>query len=607
MKSLPEFNVLDHLSALEIVKETATEYHCKCPACDKGGFKINKREGKYSGFACDCTIKQIREAIKPISEAFDAVAPKKAIRPAGAKSYFYSDWDGNRLAKVERVDRGDGNKDFYQNHWTGTEYKPGLSAQQKLKIAPYRFQEVEQAIAGGAPFVFWVEGESAADALWRLGCPATTSIGGSKAYHHSQRIGHLLGDSRLVVCPDMDEPGIEYAEKVAADHGESFWLYAFPGAPQWRKIESGTGVDVADWITQGATKDELLAAIETSQRRAVEPDLSEKVVQLRKAVVDYSEEVDPYLQVLKSQLISDEFRVRGRSLQRLVDIESSEQDIGLVGMADITADLFSEIERRANGETLPGVPTGFYDLDTMTQGFQPSDFVVLAGRPAMGKTAMMLSLAVSAAVGSGLAAVFSLEMSKQQLVYRLLSSMSRIETGRLRTGRIAAHEWEPLGHAISNLSRLNVVIDDSAALTVDGIDQRLSVLNEPPKIVLIDYVSLIDGPGENNVARVTAISRGLKKLAKKYSIPVLALSQLSRGVEARTNKRPMMSDLRESGALEQDADLVMMLYREEYYEPDTPDRGIAELIVAKHRSGPVGTVKLLFEPQYTQFKNLARG
>ncbi len=207
-------------------------------------------------------------------------------------------------------------------------------------------------------------------------------------------------------------------------------------------------------------------------------------------------------------------------------------------------------------------------------------------------------------------AVFSLEMSKEQLVYRLLSSEAQVESGRLRSGRISQNEWEPLGHAISVLSQLPVFIDDTPNISVTEMRSKCRRLQAEQGgalgLVLIDYLQLMEGSGsDNRVQELSKVTRALKGLARELQVPVIALSQLSRGVEARTNKRPMMSDLRESGSIEQDADLIIMLYRDEYYNPDTPDRGIAEVIITKHRNGPVGTVKLLFEPQFTRFRNLA--
>ncbi|MGB7088117.1 MAG: replicative DNA helicase [Phormidesmis sp.] len=206
-------------------------------------------------------------------------------------------------------------------------------------------------------------------------------------------------------------------------------------------------------------------------------------------------------------------------------------------------------------------------------------------------------------------AVFSLEMSKAQLIYRLLSSEAKIESGRLRTGRIAQHEWEPMGHAINTLSQLPIFIDDTPGIGVSEIRSKARRLQAEQGgalgLILIDYLQLMEGAGDNRVQELSKMTRSLKGLARELNVPIIALSQLSRGVESRTNKRPMMSDLRESGAIEQDADLIMMLYREEYYDPDTPDRGIAEIILTKHRNGPTGTVKLLFQPEYTQFLNRA--
>jgi len=296
--------------------------------------------------------------------------------------------------------------------------------------------------------------------------------------------------------------------------------------------------------------------------------------------------------------------------QKLFGITQVRARGGLTATSDILIDTFSEIEQRSLGVVLPGVPCGFYDLDAMTQGFQRSDLIICAGRPSMGKTAICLNIARNIAALQKLpVAVFSLEMSKLQLVYRLLSSEVEMESSRLRTGRIAQNEWEKLGHAISLLSQMPVFIDDTPNVSVTEMRSKCRRLQAEQGgalgLILIDYLQLMEGNSENRVQELSKITRSLKGLARELNVPIIALSQLSRGVESRTNKRPMMSDLRESGAIEQDADLIMMLYREEYYEPDTPDRGIAEVIVTKHRNGPTGTIKLLFEPQFTRFRNLA--
>lgn len=207
-------------------------------------------------------------------------------------------------------------------------------------------------------------------------------------------------------------------------------------------------------------------------------------------------------------------------------------------------------------------------------------------------------------------AVFSLEMSKEQLVQRLLASEAGIETGYLRSGRISQTQWEPLSRAIGLLSEIPIFIDDTPNITVTEMRSQARRLQAEVGVelglIIIDYLQLMEGAGDNRVQELSRITRSLKGLARELSVPIIALSQLSRGVESRTNKRPMLSDLRESGSIEQDADIVIMLYRDDYYNTDTPDRGIAEVIIAKHRNGPTGTVKLLFDPQFTKFKNLAR-
>ncbi|MUG96731.1 replicative DNA helicase [Scytonema sp. UIC 10036] len=226
-------------------------------------------------------------------------------------------------------------------------------------------------------------------------------------------------------------------------------------------------------------------------------------------------------------------------------------------------------------------------------------------------TAFCLNLAHNVAASYKLpVAVFSLEMSKEQLVQRLLASEAGIESGYLRSGRISQTQWEPLSRAISTLTEMPIYIDDTPNITVTEMRsqaRRLQAeIGSELGLIILDYLQLMEGAGDNRVQELSRITRSIKGLARELSVPIIALSQLSRGVESRTNKRPMLSDLRESGSIEQDADLVIMLYRDEYYNSDTPDRGIAEVIIAKHRNGPTGTVKLLFDPQFTKFKNLAR-
>ncbi|WP_448563033.1 replicative DNA helicase [Trichothermofontia sp.] len=304
-------------------------------------------------------------------------------------------------------------------------------------------------------------------------------------------------------------------------------------------------------------------------------------------------------------------KVLDQAEQKVFGVTQDRPQTGLVPTADILTSTFSEIESRSLGMAMSGIPCNFYDLDAMTQGFQRSDLIIVAGRPSMGKTSFVLNIARNIALLHKLSvAIFSLEMSKEQLVYRLLSSEVGIDSGRLRSGRVAQNEWEQLGRGISLLSQLPIFIDDTPGLSVTEMRSQTRRLQaeygKELGLVLIDYLQLMENSGsDNRVQELSKITRSLKGLARELNVPVIALSQLSRGVESRTNKRPMMSDLRESGAIEQDSDLILMLYRDEYYNPDTPDRGIAEIIITKHRNGPTGVVKMLFEPQFTRFKNMA--
>ncbi|HEY9675697.1 MAG TPA: replicative DNA helicase [Waterburya sp.] len=295
--------------------------------------------------------------------------------------------------------------------------------------------------------------------------------------------------------------------------------------------------------------------------------------------------------------------------QKIFSLTQKRPQQGLVPIAETLIQTFQEIETHHQGIALPGIPSNFYDLDAMTGGFQRSDLIIIAGRPSMGKTSFAIGIARQIAETLPIA-IFSLEMSKEQLVQRILAGEAEIESNYLRTGRIAANQWEKLSHALGILSDLPIYIDDTPNQTVMQMRSQARRLQAEQGgklgLVLIDYLQLMEGSGsENRVQELSRITRSLKGLARELGVPVIALSQLSRGVEARTNKRPMMSDLRESGSIEQDADLIIMLYRDEYYNENTPDRGIAEVIITKHRNGPTGVVKLLFDPQFTRFRNLA--
>ncbi len=275
-------------------------------------------------------------------------------------------------------------------------------------------------------------------------------------------------------------------------------------------------------------------------------------------------------------------------------------------------DRIDELYNKKGGIT--GIATGFIDFDHLTSGLQPSDLILIAARPSMGKTALVLNMAQNVAIREKKAvAFFSLEMSKEQLVQRMLCAEASIDSSRLRIGELEDNDWEKLIWAADSLSQADIFIDDTPGITAMEMRakaRRLKVEHNL-QLIVIDYLQLMQGSGkknsENRQQELSDISRSLKALARELNVPVIALSQLSRSVESRQVKRPMLSDLRESGALEQDADLVAFLYREDYYDKETENKNITELIIAKHRNGPVDTVKLFFHKQYTRFANLAKG
>ena len=263
----------------------------------------------------------------------------------------------------------------------------------------------------------------------------------------------------------------------------------------------------------------------------------------------------------------------------------------------------------AEGE-LTGLPSGYTDLDAMTSGWQKSDLVIVAGRPSMGKTAFAMNLVEHAVLaGDKPVLVFSLEMPAESLIFRMLSSIGRIDQRKLRTGKLGDEDWPKLNTAIAKLKDRPLFIDDSAGVSPMEMRSRARRVvrehNSPLGMIVVDYLQLmqIKGTSENRVNEISEISRSLKLLAREFQCPVVALSQLNRGLEQRPNKRPVMSDLRESGAIEQDADVIAFIYRDEVYNEDTVDKGIAEVIIGKQRNGPIGTVRLSFLGQYTRFEN----
>jgi replicative DNA helicase len=295
----------------------------------------------------------------------------------------------------------------------------------------------------------------------------------------------------------------------------------------------------------------------------------------------------------------------------IFDIAKAKAREGIVPIAEIVTTAFKRIEQLAEEKkAITGVGTGIFGLDKMTAGLQRSDLIIVAGRPSMGKTAFTLGVALHAATSGGSrVAVFSLEMSKESLVQRMLCSEGRIDSARLRGGFLGEEDWPKLARAAGRLSEAPVWIDDSGSISVLEVRAKCRRLaaEHGLDLIIIDYLQLMRGSpnAQSREQEISEISRGLKALAKELGLPVVALSQLNRSVEQRVDKRPVLADLRESGAIEQDADVIMFIYRDEAYHPETEDRGIAEIIIGKQRNGPIGTVRCKFFHEYTRFDNLA--
>ena len=297
--------------------------------------------------------------------------------------------------------------------------------------------------------------------------------------------------------------------------------------------------------------------------------------------------------------------------------ESARKRQGFQKMDTLGASLLERVkEMSANPNDVTGVPTGFIDLDRMTSGLQAGDLIVLAARPSMGKTALAINIAEHVALNEGLpVAIFSMEMGAAQLVVRIVGSLGRIDQNRLRTGKLQPDEWSRLIETSDRIGKSSMFIDESPGLTPSELRanaRRLSRRCGKLGLIVVDYLQLMSGSngtdGDNRATELGEISRGLKMLAKELQCPVIALSQLNRGVEQRTDKKPMMSDLRESGAIEQDADVIMFIYRDDYYTKElSKEPGVAEIIIAKQRNGPTGSVKLAFLKNITKFESLATG
>ena len=327
------------------------------------------------------------------------------------------------------------------------------------------------------------------------------------------------------------------------------------------------------------------------------------------------------------EIATNAFNPQGKTVERVLD--EAEQKIMAIGeegarnkqgfqsLDSLVVDLLDRVQEMAdNPMDVTGVPTGFVDLDRMTSGLQAGDMVVLAARPSMGKTSFAVNIAEHVALNEGLpVAIFSMEMGAAQLAVRIVGSIGRVNQGNLRTGKLSDDEWPRLTEAIERLRTVSLHIDETPGLSPTELRanaRRLARQCGKLGLIVVDYLQLMSGSGggsssDNRATELGEISRGLKMLAKELQCPVIALSQLNRSVEQRTDKRPMMSDLRESGAIEQDADIIMFIYRDDYYNKESKESNIAEVIIGKQRNGPTGTVKLFFQKNQTRFENLAQG
>ena len=326
------------------------------------------------------------------------------------------------------------------------------------------------------------------------------------------------------------------------------------------------------------------------------------------------------------EISTNAFNQQGKTVERILDEaeakifaigeEGSRNKQGFQSLDTLVIDLLDQVQEKAdNPMDVTGIPTGFADLDRMTSGLQAGDMIVLAARPSMGKTSFAVNIAEHVALNEGLpVAIFSMEMGAAQLAVRIVGSIGRVNQGNLRTGKLTDEEWPRLTEAIERLRTVSLHIDETPGLTPTELRanaRRLARQCGKLGLIVVDYLQLMSGSGagsaDNRATELGEISRGLKMLAKELQCPVIALSQLNRSVEQRTDKRPMMSDLRESGAIEQDADIIMFIYRDDYYNKESKEPNVAEIIIGKQRNGPTGSMKLYFQKNQTRFENLAMG
>ena len=366
--------------------------------------------------------------------------------------------------------------------------------------------------------------------------------------------------------------------------------------------------DLPPEITSMEFVRDLLNAVPTSANvRRYATIVSEKAVLRR--LIKLSEEIENecYLNKEPVEVILEETE------KRMFKLLQQRNSGDYVPIRQVVMNTLENIERASKTKgNVTGLATGFTDLDYKTSGFQPSDFILVAARPSMGKTAFVLNIAQYMAFKKDKAvAIFSLEMSREQLMNRLFSMESKVDSQSLRTGNLKDEEWSKLIESAGIIGESNLIIDDTPGISIAEMRSkcRKYKLEHGLDIIIIDYLQLMTGSGRGSDSRqqeISDISRSLKALARELNVPVVALSQLSRAVEQRTDHRPMLSDLRESGAIEQDADVVMFIYRDDYYNKDSEDKGIAEIIIAKQRNGPIGTVNLVWLPDYTKFANIQR-
>lgn len=352
---------------------------------------------------------------------------------------------------------------------------------------------------------------------------------------------------------------------------------------------------------------DLVASVPTSANVKYYVQIVKEKAILRR-LIKVSEEManDCYLDKEKLDIILD------KAEKQIFDIVQNRGTKEFTDIKEIVLRSIDSIEAASKNQgSVTGIATGFYDLDYKTAGLQPSDLILIAARPSMGKTAFALNIAEYVALRSNITtAIFSLEMSQDQLVKRLLAMNSRVDSQKIRTGNLSAEEWASLMESARIIGNSNLIIDDTSAISVSELRSKCRKLKIEKNLglVIIDYLQLMTGSRktESRQQEISEISRALKSLAREINVPVIALSQLSRAVELRTDKRPILSDLRESGAIEQDADVVMFIYRDDYYNQDTKEPGVSEIIIGKQRNGPTGTVKLAWQAQYTKFANLER-